>query len=357
MNIVFPFCSSSILAWVIGIILIPMTHLVFANDLSELDPLVLSAAINNKADKSVLISVTRVDDKLIAVGEGGTAIFSEDDGKSWTQGKVPVSVTLTGVEFVNKNIGWAVGHSGVILKTNDGGLNWYKQSDGFTLSKSIAQVVNTINQEKDDPEAMPLLAPEPGDPLFDVYFLNEREGFAVGAFGLLLRTSDGGQSWSPWMQHIQNPKDNHYYAIKRFDQHIYIVGERGTILMSDDEGESFSKRSSPYTGSYFGIDGISQDRLVVYGLRGNGYFTEDGGQTWTKLPDSNNNASLVTSTVLGDGTVILANKSGELIANKNNKQSFSLLYETDFPVIDVVSAANNDLILVGYRGVYTISQH
>jgi len=58
-------------------------------------------------------------------------ILSDDDGATWHQAKVPVSVTLTAVSFGTPAKGWAVGHSGIVLHTEDGGETWVKQLDGI----------------------------------------------------------------------------------------------------------------------------------------------------------------------------------------------------------------------------------
>ena len=52
------------------------------------------------------------------------------------------------------------------------------------------------------------------NPLLDVWFDDDKSGFVVGAFGLILRTTDGGTSWEPWLHAIDNPKGLHLYAVR-----------------------------------------------------------------------------------------------------------------------------------------------
>ena len=66
----------------------------------------------------------------LAVGERGIVLLSDDSGMTWRQARVPVSVSLTAVQFVDAEQGWAVGHLGVVLHTEDGGETWHKQLDG-----------------------------------------------------------------------------------------------------------------------------------------------------------------------------------------------------------------------------------
>ena len=91
------------------------------------DPLQTPAMSSDKAHESLLLDVTDRGQALVSVGAYGHAIVSTDNGFTWSQGSVPVTTTLTSVDFADEQNGWAVGHDGVILNTTDGGSNWTKQ--------------------------------------------------------------------------------------------------------------------------------------------------------------------------------------------------------------------------------------
>src|SRR5690554_3907461 len=76
------------------------------------DPLNTASVQTDRAHKSLLLDITRADNRLVAVGGHGHIIYSDDNGIHWKQAKVPVAVTLTKVFFVSGQIGWAVGHDG-----------------------------------------------------------------------------------------------------------------------------------------------------------------------------------------------------------------------------------------------------
>src|ERR1700736_1725395 len=57
------------------------------------------AIMVERAAYAALMDVTRAGDRMVAVGEHGIVILSDDSGRSWRQAKVPVSVTLTAVKF------------------------------------------------------------------------------------------------------------------------------------------------------------------------------------------------------------------------------------------------------------------
>jgi hypothetical protein len=80
--------------------------------------------------KRTLSDIAHTNGSLVAVGERGLIIVSRDGGLSWTQASVPVSATLTAVDFATDEKGWAVGHAGTILHSSDGGATWQLQFDG-----------------------------------------------------------------------------------------------------------------------------------------------------------------------------------------------------------------------------------
>src|SRR5215469_14097420 len=79
-------------------------------------------------ESTLILGVAHAGPRLVAVGARGMVLLSDDDGTSWRQAKtVPVRSTLTAVSFIDSKSGWAVGHDGAILATNDGGETWTLQ--------------------------------------------------------------------------------------------------------------------------------------------------------------------------------------------------------------------------------------
>ena len=97
------------------------------------------------APENLLTDATRVGDRIVAVGERGHIIYSDDEGKTWVQGEVPVSVTLTGIDFGSDSHGWAVGHSGVVLHTSDAGATWDLQIDGIRAMELAIESLSLIH--------------------------------------------------------------------------------------------------------------------------------------------------------------------------------------------------------------------
>jgi photosystem II stability/assembly factor-like uncharacterized protein len=103
------------------------------------DALTTRALTTAKAAGSAMLAVARTGKRLVAAGERGIVLLSDDGGNSWHQAQVPVSTTLTALQFVDPRNGWAVGHLGVVLQTTDAGATWTLQLDG---QRAAALAVN-----------------------------------------------------------------------------------------------------------------------------------------------------------------------------------------------------------------------
>ena len=80
------------------------------------------AAPSSYAAQATVLGATWANGRLVAVGDHGIVLLSDDRGRSFRQApSVPLSSPLTGVSFVDAKHGWAVGHWGAILVSSDGG--------------------------------------------------------------------------------------------------------------------------------------------------------------------------------------------------------------------------------------------
>lgn len=140
----------------------------------------------------------------------------------------PLNETLTSVFFLNKDIGWAVGYSGKIIHSTDGGKNWSLQVSKTTIA------------------------------LLDIYFINEKIGFAVGgksngswSSSLLkvLGTTDGGKNWNNILEMNENVMSN----IKFYNDSLgFIYGGsfgnyQGSIFKTTNTGKDWVKISNGFT--------------------------------------------------------------------------------------------------------------
>ncbi|KWH34012.1 glycosyl hydrolase [Burkholderia cepacia] len=224
----------------------------------------------------MLLDATRAGKRIVAVGEHGLILLSDDEGKTYRQANtVPVSATLSAVTFADDRHGWVVGQWGVILATRDGGETWEKQ-----------RMDTTVDQ-----------------PLFSVLFTNDQDGIAVGVWSLMLQTHDGGKSWT----RTTLPKPfgggkadrNLYHVFGDQKGALYISAEQGTVLKSTDGGANWDYLSTGGKGSLWSGVATSDGRIVVGGLLGSLFQSGDGGKSWSTLNSGTRNSITDLVTVGG----------------------------------------------------------
>lgn len=303
-------------------------------------------------ERAVLIDITRAGNRLVAVGERGLILLSDDNGQHWRQASVPASVSLTSVSFASALQGWAVGHAGVVLHTVDAGEHWTLQLDGKLAAQRVLDAVPAGNQQQLK-TAQGFVADGADKPWLAVNFSNEREGTVVGAFGLILHTMDGGTTWQSWVDRLPNPAGNHLYAIAAQGPRIYIAGEQGSLWTSADGGARFTRLNSPYDGSFFTVDLAPDGDVLVAGLKGNVWRSNDQGEHWQAVSNPFN-SSVMAARSLGSAGVMLADQSGHLLlstpgtALREQGQSSA--------VAAFVHAADGKWITVGARGIQRVEQ-
>ncbi|GAB3293336.1 YCF48-related protein [Pseudidiomarina andamanensis] len=334
-----------------------------------------------KASKAVLTEITQTDNYTVAVGDYGVVLYRAAGQNEWQQADVPTSVLFTSVDFVDADHGWAVGHHGVIAATKDGGKSWEVQLNGFEFielqQQHFQNVVDELTAELDsldgsDADAEDELAfaldnasfllemaqaadaEGPTKPFLDVRAVSQDVIFAVGAYGTLIRSRDGGESWDILDDRLENPDGYHLNALSSDDQYVYVAGEAGQLFRSADLGDSWELLDSPYYGSFFGLHVDSKNRLWVVGLRGNIFVSDDQGDSFNqiKLPDNVNINSVVDAPNGGVYLVGNAGVIGWVDTAGNIKQ---MTHSSGAALTDLVAHDDGRLTVVGQRGVLEIA--
>jgi photosystem II stability/assembly factor-like uncharacterized protein len=302
-----------------------------------------------------LMAITNAGTRVVAVGLRGLIIFSDDKGRSWHQARVPVQTDLVAVQFVNPDLGWATGHDAVILHTEDGGQTWTKQLDNRVAAVTFPAYYRKRIASGDTSAASFLKEVQlntQGDtslPFLSVYFADLRHGIAVGSFGTIVATDDGGKHWLPWLDHIDNKDFLNLNVIRKIGNDLIIAGEQGGVYRYDEKRQLFIAVSAPYKGSFFDVAG-TDGFMVAAGLRGTVYRSVDRGVTWqhvdTPVKDSFTTAAIV------DGMTVLASSAGSLLVSRDQGLTFhaeAVAHPMLFTAIDALGARS--LVLAGLQGV------
>jgi len=262
--------------------------------------------------------VDRRGDLVIAVGERGHILRSTDASATWTQVLTPTRSFLTSVWITESGTIWAAGHDAVLLASTDGGLTW----------------------------EIRYYAPEEEAPFLAIHFHGDR-GFVVGAYGLYLETRDGGVTWERRDIHEEGP---HWYGMARDTQgRLYLAGEFGIFLRSEDDGLTWVEAPSPYSGTFFGVL-TAGDAVLVHGLRGKVFRSEDGGLSWNAVA-TGTEAGLLGGLGFPDGSAMLVGLSGAIIYGRGETMR-PMGLEDRRGLASAVPLADGRILLVGEHGLY-----
>ncbi|MHC8400534.1 YCF48-related protein [Pseudomonas sp. MDT1-17] len=321
------------------------------------DVLDLPAKPSALAVRSPLLDVANAGQRLVAVGQRGHILYTDDAGQQWLQASVPVSSDLNAVYFSTPEQGWAVGNDGVVLHSSDAGVTWKKQLDGREIGALLVKHYAALADAEPASEQWPLLVAEgqrlveegADKPLLDVWFADDKVGYVVGVFNLILRTEDGGHSWTPFQDRTDNPQNFHLNAITATGDALYIVGEQGLVLKWDDPHQRFAALNTPYQGSFFGVVG-KPGEVVVFGLRGNVLRSTDGGLSWKPF-DTGLQVSVTAAAIDDQGHYRLFTQAGHMLVDQTHNAQLQLMpQQNTSPVAGAALTSDGSLIVVGSRG-------
>ncbi|HEU4460052.1 MAG TPA: YCF48-related protein [Methylibium sp.] len=302
-------------------------------------------------ERAVLLAAARAGERLVAVGERGVVLLSDDQGKAWRQAPCPVSVTLTALRFADARRGVAVGHGGTVLTTEDAGETWTRRLDGRRLAQMALDAARAGGDAARIKEAELLLQDGPDKPLLDVLLLDAKRIVVVGAYGIAAASDDGGERWTPWMARLDNPRGLHLYALRRHGETLLVAGEQGLLLHSADGGASFKRIALPYKGSFFTAELLSAADWLVAGLRGNAWRSTDAGASWQQLAVPMP-ASITASMLDRDAGLWLGNQAGFVM--RLGAAGFAPVNPTPLAPIAGLAAGAQGLLALGLAGVQPV---
>ena len=329
------------------------------------DRLSTSALTREGAEKSLLLSVANTGKRLVAAGEQGVIVYSDDQGKKWHQASVPASALLTSIKFTDTQTGWAIGHDGLVLKTTDSGSSWKSVLSGNDINQlritALENLLGSMTTDDFTPEQIEdteyalddaVIAQEEGptSPLLDMLFLNSSHGFLIGAYGTMLETRDAGQSWQFIGHELPNPEGFHLNRIYQLKSgRLLILGEAGLLLASDDNGESWLNLDSPYDGSFFSA--AESDSLYIMGLRGNTFRFDDQNQNWqsVELPV----AATINDAIVVEDQIIMVGQGGTLLRQKGT--GFEPLGKRQLRTFTSLTQVADSLVITGETGIVHLS--
>src|ERR1035437_5162704 len=185
----------------------------------------------------------------IVVGYHGATVMTNDMGISWNAVSSHVTVNhLSSLEFIGKNLGFAAGDSGTIIKTTDGGNSWVSCPTG---TNKLLECLS---------------------------FSSSDVGYVCGLNNTILKTINGGTSW---FSIYSSPSINDFTSIQFPSSNIGYVLCSG-LMKTTDAGNSWNFKTPPGTvnsSMFF----TSQDTGYFCGPNGQIVMTANGGDSYTPL--------------------------------------------------------------------------
>lgn len=277
---------------------------------------------------------------------------------------MPLAAHSLLLDVVNKGDGYvAVGERGHILTSKDGS-EWQQSEVPVRVTLTAVQFADeqtgwavghagTILKTTDGGKSWSIQCfdPELQQPYLDVQMFDQQRGIAVGAYGLMKVTDDGGESWLDFDSPITE-EQRHMSDIQVLgDGTLLIAGETGFIAVSNDGGKNWMRKRSPYEGSYFGAVPVGQTGVLLYGLRGNVFYAEDihAIDKWVPsddvfiMPTQEEEEGAITITQR-DQQVVSDDLGGWQVIDTGTNQSF----------MDGKQLSDGEVVLVGLNGTVRI---
>ncbi|TKC81255.1 glycosyl hydrolase [Trinickia terrae] len=249
-----------------------------------------------------------------------------------------------------------VGDHGVVLLSDDDGKT-YRQAksvaaDVTLTSVSFADAHNgwavghwgVILRTRDGGETWTLQRSDIAvdQPLFSAYFKDANEGWAVGLWSLMLHTTDGGATWTtvklPPPPGAKKADRNLYALFADAKGTLYVACEQGRVMRSTDSGATWAYAETGYPGSFWTGVALRDGTVLVGGLRGTIYRSADGGATW-QASKTRYKSSVTGLLQVGDKRIVASSLDGVSLTSDDDGASFTGKQREDRVALTAVVAA------------------
>ncbi|NIE55244.1 glycosyl hydrolase [Burkholderia sp. Ax-1735] len=234
----------------------------------------------------------------------------------------------------------SVGANGIILLSDNRGAT-YRQAKSVPVSSTLTSVSfidartgwavghwGAILKTIDGGETWEVqrLATSEDRPLFGVHFIDADHGVAVGLWSLILVTDDGGKTWTKKEAVLPNGKKSDLNLFGLFSNgngEIFATAEKGQLLISRDKGNTWESVETGYKGSFWCGVALPDGVLLVGGLRGTLMRSEDNGHTWSRATLDTRNS--ITALASRGSTVLAVGVDGLQAQSTDDGKTFQRL--------------------------------
>jgi photosystem II stability/assembly factor-like uncharacterized protein len=283
------------------------------------------AVVSPSALRTGILAVARAGQRIVAVGDRGVVLLSDDNGVTFRQSAgVPTRAMLTSVSFAEDGrTGWAVGHLGVILVTRNAGDTWHLQRDDL------------VNDQ----------------PLFATSFTSATDGFAAGLWSLLVRTQDGGKSWetvnlaAATGGKAGGSGPNLFSIVRSVKGTLLIASEQGVVFRSTDNGANWTAVQTGNAGTFWACQSLRSGTLLAAGLGGKVYRSTDDGVSWQPVAVATR-SSITALAQLPSDRVVGVGADGAMLVSHDDGVTFQATHLRERTELTAVLANGRDTAIV-----------
>ncbi|KAF0139185.1 MAG: hypothetical protein FD122_3447 [Stygiobacter sp.] len=235
--------------------------------------------------------------KNIILTIAAAMLFSQSVLAQWSAQNSGTTNNLTSVNFINANSGWAVGATGKIIYTTNGGANWGTQTSGVTNQLNSVSFSGSLNGLIAGSGGKILMTSDGGliwqtmnsgttVDLFGVYSVSTTTAIAVGDNGKIIKTIDGGFTWTSKVSGTTDVLWSVFFTDANTGWAVggnYAFG-RSTILKTINGGESWTAQTSPTTLWLYSVSFSDSQNGWAVGPNGTIIATTNGGTNWGLQP-------------------------------------------------------------------------
>lgn len=227
--------------------------------------------------QATLTSVFFYNDKLgWAVGHDATILHSQDGGLTWqVQLFEPrLEKPLLNIVFKSPLEGIAIGAYGLFFRTIDGGLTWQNEFHSEFLLPDDAEYLAELKLEDEEAyldEASSIL------PHFNRLVLDGRTLYMVGEIGLIAKSNDFGISWQRFDEIYQG---SFFDMARTMKGNLLVAGLRGHVYRSLKNGTPWQQRQTNTTALINDIVLTDDDRIFLLANNGTLLESDDDGQSY-----------------------------------------------------------------------------
>jgi photosystem II stability/assembly factor-like uncharacterized protein len=116
--------------------------------------------------------------------------------------------------------------------------------------------------------------------LYDIDFIYQDSAWIVGTAGMIVATTNGGQTW------ISNNSTitSNLYGVDFVSRTTgFAVGDAGMILRTTDGGTTWTIQNSGVSNTLYDVNFVNDQLGLVVGISGCVLRTTDGGTTWSNI--------------------------------------------------------------------------